>query len=210
MSFPSKWTRPPQDCSSRLIPNTLGSIEARLASSRHACRVMAGKSRIPRFEFKDESVEGEITGTLHRGNAEREPLLDLRGTVAHADIAKLQARFADSVARVFGPAGLRVGAGRIENGAFELRGRLDAMRVRALRRLVQRARRAHPSDGTWPESQGLDANVAWNGSRISATVSDGRTGDFDLESVDAQWDADGQQPARLTGRAHGRLERRSP
>ncbi len=140
---------------------------------------------------------------------ESAPLLDLRGTVAHADIAKLQARFADAVTRVFGSEGLRVAAGRIENGAFEVRGRLDAMdSARFIGSLNVRKARI-PSDGTWPESQGLDANVAWNGPRVSATVSDGRTGDFDLESVDAQWDATGVQPARLTGRAHGSPGKRS-
>ncbi len=66
-----------------------------------------------------------------------------------------------------------------------------------------------PSDGTWPDSQDLNANVAWNGSRISATVSEGRTGDFDIQSVEAQWDATGKQPARLTGREHGRPGKRT-
>ena len=120
-------------------------VEAlKLVARARVARAGAGwRVSIPRFEFKDESVEGEMTGTLIAETPEGEPLVDLRGTVAHADIAKLQARFANGVARVFGSAGLRVGAGRIENGAFELRGRLDAMDVRALRRFVQRARRAH-------------------------------------------------------------------
>src|SRR6185369_10656367 len=135
-----------------------------------------------------------------------EPLLDLRGTVTRADIAKLQARFADGVARVFGAAGQRVGSGRIENGAFELQGRLDAMDTARFVGSFNVRDARFPSDGTWPESQAIDANIAWNGARVSATVSDGRTGDFDLESVEARWDATGAQPARLTGRAHGRLE----
>src|SRR6185503_208028 len=63
-----------------------------------------------------------------------------------------------------------------------------------------------PSDGTWPESRGIDASVGWTGSRVTATVKDGRTGDFELESVDAEWDVAGKQPSHLTGRAHGRLE----
>src|SRR5262249_20280612 len=135
-----------------------------------------------------------------------EPLLDLRGSVARADIAKLQTRFTNGVSRVFGSAGLRVGSGRIENGAFELRGRLDELDSA---RFVGsfHARNAHiPSDGTWPESRRLDATIAWKGRRISATVDEGRTGDFEIESVDAQWDAASAQPARLTGRVHGRLK----
>jgi uncharacterized protein YhdP len=183
-------------------------VEAlKLVSRVRVARAGAGwRVAIPRFEFKDESAEGEMTGTLIAETPEGEPLIDLRGAVPHADIAKLQARFASGVAQVFGSAGLRVGAGRIESGAFELRGRLDALdSARFVGSFNVRDARI-PSDGSWPESQGLDANVAWNGSRISATVSDGRTGDFDLESVDAQWDATGKQPARLTGRAHGRLE----
>ena len=161
---------------------------------------------IPRFDFKDESAEGEITGSLLAENPDDEPLLDLRGTVARADIAKLQARFADGVARVFGAAGVRVGSGRVENGAFELRGRLGALDAARFVGSFKVRDASAPSDGTWPEARALDASVGWNGSRVSATVSDGRAGDFDLESVDAQWDTTGEQPARLTGRAHGRLE----
>ncbi|HTU59172.1 MAG TPA: DUF3971 domain-containing protein, partial [Polyangiales bacterium] len=37
-------------------------------------------------------------------------------------------------------------------------------------------------------------------------MKDGRVGDFDLESLEAQWDVAGAQPTRTTGRAHGRLE----
>lgn len=183
-------------------------VEAlKLVSRVRVTRAAAGfRVAIPRFEFKDESAEGEMTGTLIAETSESEPLIDLRGTVPHADIAKLQARFAGAVTQVFGSAGLRVSAGRIESGGFELRGRLDALdSARFVGSFNVRDARI-PSDAAWPESQGLNANVAWNGSRVSATVSEGRTGDFDLESVDAQWDATGRQPARLTGRAHGRLE----
>ena len=159
---------------------------------------------IPRLEFKDESAEGELTGMLVAETPD-EPLLDIRGTVARADIGKIQERFANGVARVFGSTGQRVGTGRIENGSFELRGRLDAMEsARFVGSFNLRDARI-PSDGTWPDTS-LDANVEWNGPRVSASVSDGRAGDFELESVDAQWDASGAQPARFTGRAHGRLE----
>ena len=161
---------------------------------------------IPRFEFKDDSAVGELSGTLVAETPDGEPLLDLKGTVAHADVGKIQERFADGVARVFGPAGLRVGKGRLENGAFELRGRLDDMSsARFVGSFNVRGARI-PSDGTWPEPHAIDASVEWNGSRVSASVSEGRAGDFDLESVEAQWDASGVQPARFTGRAHGRLE----
>ncbi len=100
---------------------------------------------------------------------------------------------------MFGAAGLRVGGGRIESGAFELRGRLDGLgsarfvgsfnvRERAFPRMARGRSRAV----SMPTSHGTAA-------RISATVSEGRTGDFDLESVDARWDA-AQQAA---GPPHG-------
>lgn len=161
---------------------------------------------VPRFEFKDESAEGEMSGTLMAETPDGEPLIALRGTVARADIAKLQARFADGVARVFGSAGLRVGSGRIENGAFELRGRLDEMNSARFVGSFNLRNARIPSDGTWPDAESIDANIAWNGAHVSASVNEGRAGDFDLESVEAQWDAAGSQPSRLTGRAHGRLE----
>jgi uncharacterized protein YhdP len=161
---------------------------------------------VPRFEFKDESAEGEMSGVLVAETPEGEPLLDVRGTIAHADIGKLQLRFAGGVTQVFGAAGLRVGAGRIENGAFEFRGRLDAMDTARFVGSFNVRHARIPSDSTWPETDGLNANVEWNGPHVSASVSEGHTGDFELESVEAQWDASGAQPARFTGRAHGRLE----
>jgi uncharacterized protein YhdP len=161
---------------------------------------------IPRFEYQDKSAQGEISGTLTADTRDSEPLLDLRGTVAHADIVKLQERFADSVARVFGSAGRRVGAGRIENGAFEMRGRLAAMDSSRFVGSFNLRDARIASDGAWPEAEAVAANVEWSGSRISATISDGHAGSFDLESAEAQWDAAGTAPSRFTGRAHGRLE----
>jgi uncharacterized protein YhdP len=179
----------------------------KLVSRVHVTRAGSGwRVAIPRFDFKDESVEGEISGTLMAETPDGEPLLDLRGTVTHADVAKMQERFADGVARVFGSAGLRIGAGRIENGAFELRGRLDALDTARFVGSFNVRNARIPSDGTWPASEALDANISWNGTHINASVSDGRTGEFDLESIEAQWDSAGTEPARLTGRAHGRLE----
>jgi uncharacterized protein YhdP len=161
---------------------------------------------IPRFEYQDKSAQGEVSGTLEAESQDDEPSLDLRGTVAHADIVKLQERFADSVARVFGSAGMRIGAGRIENGTFEMRGRLDEMESARFVGSFD-LRNAHiPADGAWPEAEAVDANVEWRGSRINATINEGHAGTFDLESVEAQWDAAGAAPSRFTGRLHGRLE----
>jgi uncharacterized protein YhdP len=161
---------------------------------------------VQRFEFRDPSASGQISGTLTAETPDGEPLLDLRGTVAHADIVKLQERFADGVARVFGPVGLRLGAGRIENGAFELRGRLDAMDTSHFVGSFNLRDARVPAEGAWPEAQAVDARVEWNGPRVTASVSDGRAGNFNLESFEAQWDAAGEKPSRFTGRAHGRLE----
>jgi len=164
---------------------------------------------IAQLTFQDESVAGEIYGTLSADEPEAVPVLDLRGTVAHADVARVQELFASGVAHVLGSAGVRMGAGRIENGAFELKGRADERFASSATRFVGsfnlRDARILP-DGPWPETQALDANVEWNGSRVRASVDEGRAGAFQLESVEAQWDAAGERPARFTGRAHGRLE----
>ena len=161
---------------------------------------------IPRLEYQDESARGEISGTLKAESQDDVPLLDLRGTVAHADIVKLQERFADGVARVFGSAGTRIDAGRIENGAFEMRGRLDEMETSRFVGSFNLRKARIPADGAWPEAEAVDANVEWRGSRISATINEGHAGSFDLESVEAHWDAAGTAPSRFTGRLHGRLE----
>jgi hypothetical protein len=97
-----------------------------------------------------------------------------------------------------------MGAGRIENGAFELKGRADERFASSATRFVGsfnlRDARILP-DGPWPETQALDANVEWNGSRVRASVDEGRAGAFQLESVEAR--GCGRRRRRFTGRAHG-------
>ena len=153
---------------------------------------------IPRLHFDDESMLGEVSGTVTAERPNEAPVLDLRGTVARADVLRLQQFFADKVSQWFGTS-QRLAGGRLENGAFELRPArfAGAFNLRDAR---------IPADSAWPETQDLDAKIEWNGSIVRATVEDGRAGTFLLDSVEAQWDAEGRRPSRFSGRAHGRLE----
>ncbi len=165
---------------------------------------------IPRFTFADETMSGEVTGALTADAPGAVPIYDIRGAIAHADVLRAQALFAQGVSRVLGPTGMRISAGRIENGTFEVKGPVDAKSIGDATRFVggfnlKNAR--IPADDVWPETRALDARVEWNGSRVRASVDEGNAGAFELESVEAQWDASGERASRFTGRAHGRLEK---
>lgn len=62
------------------------------------------------------------------------------------------------------------------------------------------------ADGAWPAAEGLAGTLEWSNERMRARVSGGRAGAFEIESLDARWDASGERVARITGRAQVRVE----
>src|SRR6185295_400125 len=60
---------------------------------------------------------------------------------------------------------------------------------------------------TWPEMRSVDARLDWVGSRVHASVDRARAGAFEIEGLQAQWDASGTRGSRVTGRAHARVEK---
>jgi uncharacterized protein YhdP len=157
-----------------------------------------------------------LSGSLV-GNASGDvPVLDARGTVTHADVAKLQQLLAATVTRAFGPAATRLSAGRIEEAKFELQGPVGALFAQTddapsngastfKGSLTLRGARV-AAQGPWPEAEALDAKLEWNGPRIRASIDEGSAGAFQLDAVEAQWDASGARAAHVTGRARARLE----
>jgi uncharacterized protein YhdP len=204
--------------------------EQPLESLRLASRIAMTRSgegwemHIPQLSFRDDTIAGEITGTVSAAGLEAPPLFDMRGTVDHADIAKLQTWFAGAVTKVLGSNGMRIGAGRVENGTFELRGTEESLFSGAgagvTRRSGSGAARAPtrlsggftlkdvrlPPDGAWPETEAPSAKVEWSGPRVRATVDEARAGAFDMESIVAEWDVSGKRASRFSGRAHGPVE----
>lgn len=179
---------------------------------------------IPQLSFRENDVAGEMTGQISAAGLEAPPLFDLRGTVDHADIAKLQTWFAGAVTKVLGANGMRIGSGRIENGTFELRGTeaslFGADSVVATRRSGSGAARAPnrfsggftlrdarlPADGSWPETEAPGAKVEWSGPRVRVAIDEARAGAFEMESIVAEWDVSGRRASHFTGRAHGPIE----
>ncbi len=187
-------------------PTHTTKLVSRLAITREG---EGWRMTIPQFSFADETLSGEISGALTADAAGAVPIYDIRGNINHADVIRAQALFEQGVSRVLGPTGMRISAGRIESGTFEVKGPVDGKSISDATRFVggfnlKGAR--IPADDIWPETRALDARVEWNGSRVRASVDEGNAGAFQLESVEAQWDASGERPARFTGRAHGRLE----
>ena len=166
----------------------------------------AWRLTIPRFGFHDAALAGALSGTVSADAPGATPMLDLRGSVFRADVARVQELFAGGVTRVLGVAGLRLANGRIENGSFEWSGPADEPFARRFLGAFNLRGGLIPADDLWPEVRQLDACVEWNGSQVRATFGKGNAGGFDFESVDAQWDAAGTHPAHFIGRAHGRLE----
>ncbi|MBX5461100.1 MAG: hypothetical protein IRZ28_08420 [Steroidobacteraceae bacterium] len=62
------------------------------------------------------------------------------------------------------------------------------------------------ADGAWPAAEGLAGTLEWSNERMRARVSGGRAGAFEIESLDARWDASGERVARIAGRAQVRVE----
>jgi uncharacterized protein YhdP len=160
----------------------------------------------PQLSVKHPLGELAFSGSLSADQDGASPLLDARGTLTHADVANLQDLFAGTFVRLFGPAATRLAAGRIEDGKFEMQGPLDRELVVFKGSLLLHEARVAAA-GAWPEAQGIEASLSWNGPRIRASVDEGRAGAFQLESVDAQWDVSGVRASRVTGRARARVER---
>ena len=171
---------------------------------------------MPELNVTHQIGEMSLSGSIASAGDGSAPLLEARGALAHANVAQLQEQFATSLVDLFGPAAARLAGGRIEEGRFELQLPLDDRR--ADRALLS----ANPSssfkgsltlhdaqlapDGAWPEAHGIEAAVSWNGARIRASVTDGRAGAFELDSLDAQWDLSGERTSRVAGRARARVE----
>ncbi len=150
----------------------------------------------------------KLSGTLSSAEESDEPVLDAHGTVAHADVAKLQSLFEGGAERVLGSLGTRVTAGRIEDAQFELRGPVDELlRGGDAFRGSLTLRDAHMvAQDAWPELHALDAQLEWVGSRVRAFVDEGRADAFELDGIEAQWDVRGTHAAHVTGRARARID----
>jgi uncharacterized protein YhdP len=166
-----------------------------------------------------------LSGTLSGTEGIAIPVLDARGTMTHPNIANLHSIVANSAARTLGPAVTRLTAGRIEAGRFELTGPVDELFVEPTpvsgpaslgmptrsgdsfkgSLTLRDARLA--ADGAWPEMRAVDAKLEWDGPRIHASVDEGRAGAFDLEGLEAQWDASGARSSHVAGRARARVEK---
>ena len=177
-----------------------------------------------RFSAAHESGHVILSGSLSATDS-GVPVLEARGTIPRADIAKLRKIFAQQATRAFGPAAARLTGGRIEEGRFELNGPLDevfaapelAGGTATLGAPIRNSdafkgsltlRGAHVAgDGEWPEMHALDATIDWSGSRVHASVDEGRADAFELDAVQAQWDMSGVRPSHVAGRARAPLER---
>jgi uncharacterized protein YhdP len=200
--------------------------EMQLVSVLEISRSDAGW-RLSTERLSVDSGGGELilAGALSGSEAGGAPLLDARGTISHRDIAELHSILANAARHAFGPGAMRLTAGRIEEGTFEMRGALDELFSEQLAgsgpaslgmptpggdsfrgSLRVRDARVAP-DGAWPDLRVIDAKLSWDGARVTASIGEGRAGAFELDGVEAEWDASGARAAHISGRARAHVER---
>jgi uncharacterized protein YhdP len=163
---------------------------------------------MPELSIAHEMGELAVSASLASETEGGVPMLEARGTLMHADVARLQQQFASSLRGLFGPDTRRLARGRIEAARFELEGPADAGigPSSTFKGAVTLHEASIAGEGAWPAANDVEATVSWNGSRIRASVTDGRVGAFQIESVDAQWDTSGERASRVAGRARARVE----
>ncbi|MEP7243623.1 MAG: DUF3971 domain-containing protein, partial [Gammaproteobacteria bacterium] len=194
------------------------SLEAvKLASVLQINRSASGWTlETSRLSIDHDIGELVLRGSLTSDSSSAVPVLLASGSLAHANVLKLQTLFAGDLPRAFGDAAARLSGGEIEDARFELAGPLDAASAQAgipvadsnyLFKGSLNLRDAQlAAEGPWPEVQALDAKVDWAGPRIHAVVDESQAGAFQFDTVDAQWDASGRSASRIAGHARARLE----
>jgi uncharacterized protein YhdP len=190
-----------------------GSLDAlKLASAVQITRGESGwQVATDRLTVEHDAAQLELSGVLHPGD-EGEPVLEVEGNVARADVVKIRDIWPEDAQHVLGPAFARLRAGHIEDAKFSWKGRLDDEDAAerngdAFRGSLTLRDARIAADGAWPETHAVDARIEWAGAVIRASLDEGMAGPFDLEGVEAQWDANGAQASHVAGRARARIER---
>ena len=176
----------------------------------------------PLFTVDHGMTQLILSGSLTKAQLEATPWLDVRATLVRADVAMLQELLHEEAMERFGAVIGHLTAGRVERAQFQMQTHLregnedPAPELRSTRdRAAQRvfAGTLALRDGLiaagelWPELQGLDARVDWNGDRIEANVERAHAGSIELDSAQALWSTTSlRMPPRITGQARGRLE----
>jgi uncharacterized protein YhdP len=166
-----------------------------------------------------------LSGALSGTNGSEAPVIEAHGSLSYPDIGTLHTVLANGVASALGPVASRLTAGRIEESRFELAGPVDELfaesrPVRGSASLGMPVRAADSFKGSltlknarvaagdaWPEMRAVDAELNWVGSRVYASIDRARAGAFEVEGLQAEWDASGTRGSRITGRAHARVEK---
>ena len=183
----------------------------KVASSLQWQRLDSGWAlAVPELTIAHDMGELSLNASISGDSAGAVPVLEAHGVLTNADVAELQRQFASRFVQLFGPAVMRLAGGRIEEARFELKGPLDERLIASPANAFKGSAVLHEAriaaDEAWPEAKGVEATLTWNGARIRASVSEGRVGAFQLDSLDAQWDVSGERASRVAGRANGRVE----
>jgi uncharacterized protein YhdP len=166
------------------------------------------------FTLDSDAAHLQLSGSVTTDARHVAPTIAVRGTVPEADVERLQKTFGSSLVRAFGANAARVASGRIENAKFELTSMLDPVASEktapAFRGTLALRDAKLAGDELWPDAEGVNARVTWNGPRMRINVDSGRAGAFQLSEGLAQWSTDDRRPTRISGHAKGRLEQVLP
>jgi uncharacterized protein YhdP len=172
------------------------------------------KLTTPQFTLEHDAARLRLSGSVTADAKHAAPTIDVHGTVSAADIEKLQKTFGTSLVRAFGANAGRLAAGRIEGAKFDLRSTLDPAASEKTApafkgTLALRGARL-TGDELWPDAEGVDARLTWNGPRMRINVDSATAGAFQVSEALAQWSTDDRRATRIVGHAKGRLEKVLP
>ncbi len=198
------------------------SIASHLEVSRAAQGWQLSTSRLL---IEHDAAQLVLDGTLSSGSEGHSPYLDVRGSVARVAVPLLQRMLGPALTDTFGSAVAQLTTGSIEEGRFELQGAVQTLGTvpwasPSLAGEDQPVNAGAPlfrgsltlRDATlaasdpWPQTDALTGHLEWNGARVRSVIETAHVGALQVDSLEAQWNAASDRPARVTGQAHGRLE----
>ncbi len=180
-------------------------VDARLRISRgdHSWRI-----RTEKLEFQHESARLKVEGWLAASDSSEHWDMDARAELSGADVPQLKRLAGDDLPGTLGMSAAlsQLTAGRIERAQVELHGPFDPTLLHsgASGELVLSDAVVSGGD-LWPEVQGLEARIEWQGPRVHAAVKGARlqavAGIAAIEAVHGDLSFDGGHLRRssLTG-----------
>jgi len=135
----------------------------------------------PLLTLDDGDTQLILSGSLTRDSPTRNPQLDLRATLTHAEVPLLRALLdGEEAAQRFGPMVAQLTGGHIERGQWRLETALETQPQLFSGSLTLRGGELTAGDLS-PPVQDVDAQVDWTGPRVRADIGRARCGSIQIQ-----------------------------